>query len=346
MSAAVGVVGAGGWGSALALMLARQGKRVVLWVRDAARASRLARSRINDPYLPGHALPELVEVTADLKTVAEPRHLILAVPSQALRSVWERMMPWVRPDHSVVNAAKGIEIATGRRLSEVLLESGGLDRSRLAVLSGPNHAEEVAQGLPTTTVVASHDPRTAAEWQELLMAPMFRVYTSDDVIGVELGGALKNVIALACGIADGLGFGDNTKAAIITRGLAEIARLGIALGARPITFSGLSGVGDLVATCYSAHSRNSRAGRRIGQGVPVREVIDSTPMVIEGIPTCRAACLVAERVGVEMPITRAVSDVLFGGKRPGDLVWELMGRDPKSEHLDLFSKPLTGENLI
>jgi len=166
---------------------------------------------------------------------------------------------------------------------------------------------------------------------------MFRVYTSDDVVGVELGGALKNVIALAAGIADGLGFGDNTKAAIITRGLVEIARLGIAMGAHPITFSGLSGVGDLVATCSSTHSRNARAGRLIGQGVPVEDVIRSTPMVIEGIPTCRAALVLAERMGVEMPITKAVSDVLFGGKRPETAVWELMGRDPKSELLDLFS---------
>jgi len=335
--AAVGIVGAGGWGSALSILLARRGRRVALWARDPAKAERLRTTRVNETYLPGHRLPEAVEVTSELEEVARLPFLILAVPSQGLRSVWERLSPYITPMHSVVNTAKGIEIATGRRLSEVLLDGGKLDKRQLAVLSGPNHAEEVAKGLPTATVVAAYQAETAGAWQELLMAPMFRVYTSDDVVGVELGGALKNVIALAAGIADGLGFGDNTKAAIITRGLVEIARLGIAMGAHPITFSGLSGVGDLVATCSSTHSRNARAGRLIGQGVPVEDVIRSTPMVIEGIPTCRAALVLAERMGVEMPITKAVSDVLFGGKRPETAVWELMGRDPKSELLDLFS---------
>jgi len=231
----------------------------------------------------------------------------------------------------VLNTAKGLELATARRLSEVLLESKALRPEQLAVLSGPNHAEEVAQGLPTATVVAAPDPRSAAMWQELLLSPSFRVYTSSDVAGVELGGALKNVIALACGIASGLGLGDNAKAAIVTRGLAEITRLGVAAGAHPITFSGLSGVGDLVATCFSAHSRNARAGWLIGQGVSVEEVVRSTPMVIEGIPTTRAALALAERLGVEMPITKAVSEVLFAGRNPAELIGELMGRDPKSE---------------
>lgn len=328
----IGIVGAGGWGTALALLLGRENRQVTLWVREPAKADALSRSRVNETYLPGHALPESVEVTADLARVASRLHLILAVPSQALRSVWTDLAPLLTPDHTVVNAAKGIEVSTTLRLSEVLLGvPSALKPGRFAVLSGPNHAEEVAAGLPTTSVVAASEPSTAAEWQDLLMTPMFRVYTSDDVIGVELGGALKNVIALAAGIADGLGYGDNTKAAIITRGLAEMSRLGVAMGARAITFSGLSGVGDLIATCQSAHSRNASAGRRIGQGAAVSDVLGSTPKVIEGVPTCRAALALAERFGVEMPITHAVGNVLFGGKKPKEAVGELMGRGPKSE---------------
>src|SRR5690606_35328045 len=212
-----------------------------------------------------------------LEEVALLPFLIRAVPSQGLRSVWERLSPYITPMHSVVNTAKGIEIATGRRLSEVLLDGGKLDKRQLAVLSGPNHAEEVAKGLPTATVVAAYQAETAGAWQELLMAPMFRVYTSDDVVGGELGGALKNVIALAASIADGLGFGDNTKAAISTRGQVELARLGIAMGAHAIPSSGLSGVGDPVATCSSTHSQTARAGRLIGHGVAVEDVMRSAP---------------------------------------------------------------------
>lgn len=328
----IGVVGAGGWGTALALMLGRERRSVVLWARDPAKASALAAARVNQAYLPGYWLPEAVEVTSDLKRVTRCPHLILAVPSQSLRSVWTQLVPWIRSEHAVLNAAKGIEVSTGQLLSQVLLEApSALEPERLAVLSGPNHAEEVAAGLPTASVVASNASDTAALWQNLLMGPSFRVYTSDDLLGVELGGALKNVIALAAGIADGLGYGDNTKAAIITRGLAEISRLGVAMGARAITFSGLAGVGDLVATCNSPYSRNASAGRRIGQGATVEEVLRSTLKVVEGVPTCRAALDLAARFRVEMPITRAVGDVLFAGKKPKEAVSELMGRGPKSE---------------
>lgn len=333
----IAVVGAGGWGTALALLLAREGRPVTLWARDPAKASVLAKTRVNEAYLPGHRLPEAVEITSDLRRVARCSYLILAVPSQALRGIWTQLAPFVRDDHTVLNAAKGIEVATGLRLSQVLLQvPSALRQDRLAVLSGPNHAEEVAANLPTTSVVASVGTATAALWQSLLMAPMFRVYTSDDLLGVELGGALKNVIALAVGIADGLGYGDNTKAAIITRGLAEMSRLGVAMGARAITFSGLSGLGDLVATCNSRYSRNASAGRRIGQGATVDEVLRATPQVVEGIPACRAALGLAARYGVEMPITRAVAAVLFEGKRPKEAVAELMGRDPKSELETLY----------
>lgn len=333
----IAVVGAGGWGTALALLLAREGRRVTLWARDPAKACALAATRVNEWYLPGHRLPDEVEITADLVRVARSPYLILAVPSQVLRRVWQKLAPYVQDAHTVLNVAKGIEVATGLRLSQVLLQvPSALQPHRLAVLSGPNHAEEVAAGLPAASVVASDDDGTATLWQRLLMAPMFRVYTSDDLLGVELGGALKNVIALAAGIAEGLGYGDNTKAAIITRGLAEMSRLGVAMGARAITFGGLSGVGDLVATCNSRYSRNTTAGRRIGQGAAVDEVLRSTSQVIEGIPTCRAVMGLAARYGVEMPITRAVASVLFEGKRPKEAVAELMGRHPKSELETLY----------
>lgn len=333
----ISVVGAGGWGTALALLLARAGRKVTLWARDPAKAQRLARHRVNETYLPGHRLPETVDVTSQLAEAAQNEAIILAVPSQAVRALWTQLAPLITGRHSILNAAKGIEVATSLTLSQVLLEGPSpLKEQRLAVLSGPNHAEEVAAGLPTASVVAAYAAETAERWQSLMMTSMFRVYTSDDVLGVELGGALKNVIALAAGIADGLGYGDNTKAAIVTRGLAEISRLGVAMGADPLTFSGLSGVGDLVATCLSRHSRNARAGRLIGQGASAADVMNRSPQVIEGIPTCQAALQLSERYGVELPITKAVASVLFEGKSPRDAVAELMGREPTSERRTLF----------
>lgn len=331
----LGVVGAGGWGTALAVLLAKKGFEVVLWARRSEHVSELRTARENKAYLPGVPLPETVQVTGDLHEVAECRRLILAVPSQALRSLWERLRPLLNGDAAVLNAAKGLEARTGLRLSQVL-EEVGFPPGRIAVLSGPNHAEEVGRGLPTTSVVAGRSRALIEEWQELLMGSTFRVYTNEDVIGVELGGALKNVIALAAGISDGLGFGDNTKAALITRGLAEMSRLGAAMGANVITFSGLAGMGDLIATSTSTHSRNTQAGLAIGRGATLEEVLRSTPMVIEGVPTCRAALALAAAHGVEMPITRAVAQVLFEGKSPSQAVAELMGRGPKSELEALF----------
>lgn len=336
----VAVVGAGGWGTALAVMLARAGRRVTLWARRPQHAARLAAQRVNEPYLPGIPIPAGVRVSADLEEAAQAPFILLAVPSQAVRATWRALAPHLGVGHTVAIAAKGLEIGTGLRLSQVIAsEPGPLPPSRIAVLSGPNHAEEVGRGLPTTSVVAASDPRTGEAWQELLMNSSFRVYTNDDVIGVELGGALKNVIALGAGISDGLGFGDNTKAALITRGLAEMARLGAALGARVLTFSGLSGMGDLIATCTSEHSRNARAGRAIGAGTPPEEVVAGTPMVIEGIPTCRAALQLARAAGVEMPITEAVGAVLFDGKPPRQAVSELMGRGPKDELAAILAPP-------
>ena len=330
----IGIVGAGGWGTALALLLGRETGRSTLWVREPAKADALSRSRVNETYLPGHALPESVEVTADLARVAQPPP---SDPGSPIPGLAKRLDGPRTPSHSrrtrVVNAAKGIEVSTTLRALRSVVGGpfGPEARAVRGASPAPTTPKKSPPGLPTTSVVAASEPSTAAEWQDLLMTPMFRVYTSDDVIGVELGGALKNVIALAAGIADGLGYGDNTKAAIITRGLAEMSRLGVAMGARAITFSGLSGVGDLIATCQSAHSRNASAGRRIGQGAAVADVLGSTPKVIEGVPTCRAALALAERFGVEMPITHAVGDVLFGGKKPKEAVGELMGRGPKSE---------------
>lgn len=332
MGEQVSVVGAGGWGTAIAKLLAEQGHRVTLWARSPERAERLRHTRENETYLPGHKLPSHVEVTHHLEEAARSRWLVLCVPSQHLRAIWKRLATHLDGECSLLNTAKGLEVETGLRLSQVL-ESGspaGVPVS-LAVLSGPNHAEEVAKGLPTTSVVASRRPEVAEAWQSLLMAPMFRVYTSDDLIGVELGGALKNVIALAAGMADGLGFGDNTKAALITRGLAEILRLGTALGAQPLTFSGLSGMGDLIATSTSPHSRNARAGRLIGQGHSIDEVLSSSPMAVEGVPTSKAALRLAAAHGVEMPITAAVVAVLSERLSPAEAVRELMGRGPKSE---------------
>lgn len=332
MRTSVGIVGAGGWGTALAVILARRGLKVTLWARRPEQVARLRTERENKAYLPGVALPPEVDVTDELAAVARHPRILLAVPSQAVTGVWREIVPHATPRHTVINAAKGLEVGTGRRLTEALTAvPSPVPKHRFAVLSGPNHAEEVGRGLPTTTVVASEDIKTAEAWQEILMGASFRVYTNEDLIGVELGGALKNVIALAAGISDGLGFGDNTKAALITRGLAEMARLGAAMGARILTFSGLSGMGDLIATCTSGHSRNTRAGRRIGQGERPEAIVGSTSMVIEGIPTCRAAIDLASRHGIDMPITRAVGDVLFHDKTPSVAVAELMGRGPKDE---------------
>ncbi len=328
----VAIVGAGGWGTALAVMLAHHGREVALWARRSEHAGALRSTRVNATYLPKVALPESIQITDDLTDIAAAPFIILAVPSQALRQTWSALAPLLQSHHTIANAAKGLEIETGRRLSEVL--SAGrckVPAVNIAVLSGPNHAEEVGRGLPTTSVIAAGSPGTAESWQEVLMGSAFRVYTNDDVIGVELGGALKNVIALAAGICDGLGFGDNTKAALLTRGLAEMSRLGVAMGAHPLTFSGLSGMGDLIATCTSDHSRNTRAGRLIGQGQSVEAILAESAMVVEGVPTCRAALSLAAARNVDMPITQAVGDVLFEGKSPKQAVQELMARGPKDE---------------
>lgn len=346
MSAGVGsaptaaaVIGAGGWGTALAILLAGKGVTVRLWARRREQAKELAQARENRAYLPGVPLPETIECTADLAAaVAGAPDVILAVPSQAVREVTRALAAHLKPDQALLNTAKGLERTSLRRLSEVIAaELGPSAGDRLAVLSGPSHAEEAARGIPTTAVVASASPSCAERFQALLMGPSFRLYTNSDLVGVELGGSLKNIIALAAGISDGLGFGDNTKAALVTRGLAEISRLGLQLGAQAATFAGLAGMGDLIATCTSPHSRNARAGREIGRGRPWREVVAASPMVVEGIPTTEAAVQLAKSCGVEMPIAEKVHAVLFAGEEPLRAVAALMSRDAKDELAAILS---------
>lgn len=329
----VSIVGGGGWGTALAASIGGQGIPVKLWVRRSEHAKQIQKERENKAHLPGVFLPPTVSVTDQLEDMAGFSHyIIVVVPSQAVRSVIGRLAPCLTPQHRILVASKGLEVGTHLRMSQVIEEIvPGIDPKRIACISGPNHAEEVGRGIPSATVVASPDESVAGEWQRILMTESLRVYTTDDLIGVELGGALKNVIALAAGISDGLGFGDNTRAALVTRGLAEMVRLGMALGARPLTFSGLAGIGDLMATCNSRHSRNRSAGEAIGRGVPLESILENTVKVIEGIPTCKAALGLAQRYGVDMPISESVYGILYRREDPRSTVSLLMTRGPKSE---------------
>jgi glycerol-3-phosphate dehydrogenase (NAD(P)+) len=289
----------------------------------------LQRERGNARYLPGVRFPDALRVTGDLGEVAACADVLLAVPTRAQAEVARAIVALGRPER-VLSAAKGYEAGTGLRMSEALLRELG-EETPVTVLAGPSHAEEVAQGIPTTVVVASSSEDAAVVWQTTLMQPTFRVYTNPDLVGVETAAALKNVIAIAAGICDGLDFGDNTKGALLTRGLAEIARLGEALGARPETFAGLAGLGDLVTTCMSRHSRNRRVGELVGRGRSTEEAQAETGMVAEGVQTTRSALEIAAGAGVELPITEQVGRVLFDGKAPREALEELMGRDAKAE---------------
>lgn len=327
------VIGAGGWGTTLALVMARKGYRVKLWSRTEGQCRQMKETGMNEKYLPGVFIPPELKVTNDLQEAVEGSSLVvMAVPSHAFRTVLSEAKRYVSPETIMVSAAKGIEIDTLFRMSDVLIEELGPEHaSKIAVISGPNHAEEVSREIPSATVVASPKRTTAEFIQEVFMCPYFRVYTNPDIVGVELGGALKNIIALAAGVSDGLGFGDNTKAALMTRGLTEISRLGIELGAAPLTFAGLAGVGDLIVTCTSRHSRNRRAGMLLGEGNSLEQVMDQMQMAVEGVKTTRAACSLAEKKGIEMPITKQVFEVLFQGKSPHQGVAELMLRGKKHE---------------
>lgn len=327
------MIGAGGWGTALAASIAQEGQPTLLWTRQSAAADAIRARRENVRYLPGVPLPECLAVTADLQEVAAfSRYLILAVPSQAVRAVATELARFVTAEHRILNAAKGLEVDTSLRLSQVLCDVlPQVPIHAVATLSGPNHAEEVGRGIPSATVVAAQAREVADAWQDVLITPTLRVYTSSDQVGVELAGALKNIIALAAGISDGLGFGDNTKAALVTRGLAEIARLGVKLGALPLTFSGLAGLGDLMATCGSRHSRNRAVGEAVGSGKTLAAALAERGMAVEGVPTCQAAARLAHRLAVDMPITSAVYAVLFESFDPRAAVSALMSRGPKGE---------------
>ena len=328
----VGIIGAGSFGIALAWLLSHNGHSITIWTRSDEQAGRLTLAHGNPDKLPGVVLPDDVRFTSDMaEALADDSATVLVVPSIHIRETARLMAPHLSQDALIVDCAKGIEESTLKPLSSVIEEELKDIHPRIVVLSGPSHAEEVGRGMPTAIVAASPDEEAARTVQSLFMSPVFRVYTGSDRLGVELGGALKNVIALAAGVADGLGYGDNTKAAMITRGIAEIARLGRACGAQTETFAGLTGIGDLIVTCASIHSRNRRAGILIGQGMSVEEACAEVHMVVEGVHAARAAYLLAQRYQVSMPIITEVYRVLFEGKKPADAVAELMLRDRRAE---------------
>jgi len=326
------VIGAGSWGTALARLLALKSYSVRLWDVVPESAVEIQELRENRRYLPGVVIPSNVLVTNDLaESVHESELVVLAVPSHAIREVCGLLRPLLPPSATIVNVAKGIETETLLRMSQVVEEALEDTASRIVTLSGPSHAEEVGRDIPTTVVVAAKSASAAEKAQDWFMTPRFRVYTNPDLVGVELGGALKNIIALCAGISDGLGFGDNTRAALITRGLAEIARLGVAMGANALTFAGLAGVGDLIVTCTSLHSRNRRAGIALGQGKPLDQVLEEVGMVVEGVRTTKAAYHLAQSRGVEMPISGEAYKILFEGQNPAVGVANLMLRGKTHE---------------
>lgn len=338
MGTKVAVVGAGSWGTTLAVVAARAGRKVTLHVRDPAAAARIGAERRNARYLPDVVLPDGVTVTADLGVACREAALILVVvPSQTVRENARALGPVVG-EAIVVSAVKGLERTSLKRMTEVLREELPPSvAARVGALSGPNLAAEVAAGKPAAAVVAAAEVVVAERARDLLMGGQFRCYTSDDVVGVEMGGALKNVIAIGAGIGDGLGAGENAKAAFMTRGIAEIARLGIASGADPLTFAGLTGLGDLVATCASPLSRNRRVGQELAAGRALPDVLAGMAQVAEGVATTEAARELGRRTGVDLPITEQMYAVLFGGKPPLAAVAELMRREPKDELAGLRS---------
>ena len=323
------VLGSGGWGTALALLLLKNGHEVTLWSYIEDESANLREKREN-PVLPGIPLPEELTLTSDLSCVKGCGVVVMAPPSFAMRQTAVKVADLLDEGTVIVSVSKGIEENTSLTMTEVIGQATG-DRFPVAALSGPSHAEEVAREMPTSVVSASKDPQIAQMVQDLFMAPMFRVYTTDDVVGVELAGALKNIIALCAGVCDGLGYGDNTKAALMTRGLNEIARLGQAMGGRRETFSGLAGVGDLMVTCTSQHSRNRRCGALIGQGTLPQDAVREVGMVVEGYYAAAAAMTLAEKLGVEMPLSQAVWRVLYRGKDPRTAALELMTREKRAE---------------
>jgi len=327
------IIGAGAWGTTLSWLLAGQGKPVVLWARDPDLAERIHDTRENPKYLPGVALPDLVTATADLEAaLTGVDTMVVAVPSHGFRDVAIRTAEYIADGALIVSVVKGLERGTGMRMSEILAEELSAPESHpIVALSGPNLSGEIAQGMPAVSVAASSDPDAARRVQALFSSGRFRVYRNYDIIGVELCGALKNIIAIGAGISDGLGFGDNAKAALITRGLAEIGRLGVALGAQPATFWGIAGVGDLLTTCNSPLSRNWQVGHRLARGESLSAIQDSTPAVAEGIYTTVATRELATRLGIETPVTNAVHRILFEAVSPAEAVAQLMSRPQRAE---------------
>lgn len=327
----VGIMGAGSWGTALALLLHRNGHQITVWSISKEEVEMLSEKREHVSKLPGVKLPEDMVFTTDMENTIKGRDfIVLAVPSPYTRNTARSMSPYVADGQIIVDVAKGIEEDTLMTLSQQIEQE--IPQANVAVLSGPSHAEEVGRGLPTIVVIGAKEEETAKYLQEMFMNEVFRVYTSPDMLGMELGGSLKNVIALAAGIADGLGYGDNTKAALITRGIAEIARLGVKMGGAIESFTGLTGIGDLIVTCASVHSRNRRAGYLMGQGKSMQEAMDEVQMVVEGVYSAKAAVKLGKKYEVSLPIIDKVSEVLFEGKDPREAVNELMLRDSKAEH--------------
>ena len=326
------VIGSGGWGIALAILLHKNGHNLTIWSFDKKEAEELKINRQNKTKLPNILLPEDIKVTDNLKEAVDNKDiLVLAVPSKAIRSVSKSLKDIIKDNQIIVNVAKGLEEDTLKTMTDIIEEELKEKNPQVAVLSGPSHAEEVGKGIPTTCVVSAHNKELTLYLQNIFMNPSFRVYTSPDMIGVEIGGALKNVIALAAGIADGLNYGDNTKAALITRGIKEISSLGVAMGGEQSTFYGLTGLGDLIVTCASMHSRNSRAGILLGQGKTLDEAIKEVNMVVEGIYSAKSALMAAKKYNVEIPIIEQVNAVLFENKNAAEAVNELMIRDKKLE---------------
>ncbi len=328
----VGIIGSGAWGTTLALLLAKKGIVTTLWEHRPERAIEMQQVRENTVFLPGFRFPDALCVTAHIEeAILDKEMLLLVTPSQRMRENARLVAPYLDNKTLLVSASKGIEIDTLMRMTEVITQELPQANGRIAALSGPNIAREIAEGKPTAAVVASETAAVAVQARTILTTRYFRVYTASDVVGVELGGALKNIIAIGAGFNDGMGYGDNAKAAFITRGIAEIVRLGLAAGANPMTFTGLAGIGDLIVTCASPLSRNQQLGRRLASGEKLEDIVASTHSVAEGISTTKAALQLAERYSVEMPITEELSRVLFEGLDPRRVLQELMMRDPKDE---------------
>lgn len=337
MNDSISILGGGSWGCALASMLSKEGKDVTLWVRSHSQYEEMVKEKTNKKYLPGVIIPDSLKVTNDLEEAVVNRDIItLAVPTNNIRELLTTLKPIINKNQILVNLAKGIEENTDLRISDICNQI--LPDNKYCAISGPSHAEEVVINIPTAVVCASIDNKVAEYVQDIFTTSSFRIYTNQDLIGVELGGALKNIIALGAGISDGVGFGDNTKAALMTRGLYEIAKLGTAMGANPDTFSGLAGVGDLIVTCTSMHSRNRKAGILIGQGYSLTDATNKVGMVVEGVKTTKAAYHLSQKLNIEMPITNEIYSILYLGADVKVSATRLMGREMKYERdiLDFY----------